>query len=192
MELLENRIKKDGEVLPGNILKVSSFLNHQIDTVLLDQMGAEFARLYKDTPVTKILTIESSGIAVGYSVARQFGVPLVFAKKHQSSNVNEDVYSTTVYSYTHGQNYNVVVSKRFISPEDKILLVDDFLANGKALNGLIDLVEQAGAKVQGVCIAIEKGFQDGGKTIRERGYRVESAAIIEKMTDDGQIEFRKS
>lgn len=189
MELLEERIRKDGEVLPGNILKVSSFLNHQIDTELLDKMGAEFARLFKDAPVTKVLTIESSGIAVAYSVARQFGVPLVFAKKHQSSNVNEDVYSTTVHSYTHGQDNNVVVSKKFISPQDKVLLVDDFLANGKAVEGLIDIVEQAGAKVLGVCIAIEKGFQEGGKLIRERGYRVESAAIIKSMSDDGHIEF---
>lgn len=189
MELLENRIKKDGEVLPGNILKVSSFLNHQVDTNLLDQMAQEFKRLYKDVPVTKILTIESSGIAVAYPVAREFGVPLVFAKKHQSSNVNEDVYSTTIYSFTHGQNYNVVVSKKFIQPDDKILIVDDFLANGKALEGLISLIEQAEAKVQGICIAIEKSFQDGGKNIRNKGYRVESLAIVKKMTDDGGIEF---
>lgn len=192
MEFLEKRIKEDGEVLPGQILKVSSFLNHQIDTQLMDQLGSEFARLYKDTPVTKILTIESSGIAVGYAVARQLGVPLVFAKKHQSSNVNEDVYSAKVYSYTHKQTYTVVVSNRFIQPNDQVLIVDDFLANGQALNGLIELVEQAGAKVQGICIAIEKGFQNGGKIIRDRGYRVESGAIIEKMTDDGQIKFRKS
>ncbi len=189
MELLENRIKNDGEVLPGNILKVSSFLNHQVDTKLLDQMAQEFKRLYSDVPVTKILTIESSGIAVAYPVAREFGVPLVFAKKHQSSNVNEDVYSTTVYSFTHGQNYNVVVSKKFIQPDDKILIVDDFLANGKALEGLISLIEQAEAKVQGICIAIEKNFQDGGKNIRNKGYRVESLAIVKKMTDDGGIEF---
>ncbi len=192
MEFLEKRIKEDGEVLPGQILKVSSFLNHQIDTQLMDQLGSEFARLYKDTPVTKILTIESSGIAVGYAVARQLCVPLVFAKKHQSSNVNEDVYSAKVYSYTHKQTYTVVVSNRFIQPNDQVLIVDDFLANGQALNGLIELVEQAGAKVQGICIAIEKGFQNGGKIIRDRGYRVESGAIIEKMTDDGQIKFRKS
>ena len=189
MELLENRIKTDGEVLPGNILKVSGFLNHQIDTNLLNQMADEFLRLYKDVPVTKILTIESSGIAVAYPVASKLGVPLVFAKKHQSSNVNEDVYSTTIYSFTHSQNYNVVVSKKFIQPQDKILLVDDFLANGKALEGLIQIVESAGAKVQGVCIAIEKSFQDGGKKIREKGYRVESLARIKSMTDDGGIEF---
>ncbi len=190
MELLENRIKKDGEVLPGNILKVSSFLNHQIDVELMEKMGEEFYRIYKNSPITKIVTIESSGIAVAYSVARQFGKPLVFAKKNQTSNVNEDVFSTKIYSYTHNQEYNVVISKKFISPNDNILLVDDFLANGKALNGLINIVEQAGAKVCGICIAIEKGFQDGGKILREKGYQVESLAIVEKMTDDGQIFFK--
>lgn len=190
MELLENRIKKDGEVLPGNILKVSSFLNHQIDVDLMEKMGEEFYRIYKNSPITKIVTIESSGIAVAYSVARQFGKPLVFAKKNQTSNVNEDVFSTKIYSYTHNQEYNVVISKKFISPNDNILLVDDFLANGKALNGLINIVEQAGAKVCGICIAIEKGFQDGGKILREKGYQVESLAIVEKMTDDGQIFFK--
>ena len=190
MELLEKRIIEDGEVLPGNILKVSNFLNHQIDVRLMDEMGAEFARLYKDTKPTKILTIESSGIAVGYAVARQFGVPLVFAKKHQSSNVNEGVYSARVWSFTHNQNYTVVVSKKYINPGDKILLVDDFLANGNALNGLIEIVEKAGASVQGICIAIEKGFQNGGKMLREKGYRVESLAIVDKMTDDGTITFR--
>ena len=190
MELLEKRIIEDGEVLPGNILKVSNFLNQQIDVRLMDEMGAEFARLYKDTKPTKILTIESSGIAVGYAVARQFGVPLVFAKKHQSSNVNEGVYSASVWSFTHNQNYTVVVSKKYINPGDKILLVDDFIANGNALNGLIEIVEKAGASVQGICIAIEKGFQNGGKMLREKGYRVESLAIVDKMTDDGTITFR--
>lgn len=190
MKLLENRIREDAEVLPGNILKVSNFLNHQIDVKLMDQMGEEFARLYKDTPVTKILTIESSGIAVAYSVAQKFGVPLVFAKKHKSSNVNEDVYSAKVWSFTHNQEYTVVVSKKYISSCDKILLVDDFLANGAALNGLIKIVDDAGAKVQGICIAIEKGFQNGGKELREKGYRVESLAIVDKMTDNGKIQFR--
>lgn len=190
MKLLENRIREDAEVLPGNILKVSNFLNHQIDVKLMDQMGEEFVRLYKDTPVTKILTIESSGIAVAYSVAQKFGVPLVFAKKHKSSNVNEDVYSAKVWSFTHNQEYTVVVSKKYISSCDKILLVDDFLANGAALNGLIKIVDDAGAKVQGICIAIEKGFQNGGKELREKGYRVESLAIVDKMTDNGKIQFR--
>lgn len=190
MELLEQRIIKDGEVLPGNILKVSGFLNHQIDISLLDAMGAEFKRLFKDKEVTKVVTIESSGIAIAYPVAREFGVPLVFAKKHQSKNVNEDVYKTVVYSFTHGQDYTVVVSKKFIKPGDKVLIVDDFLANGKALEGLIDIIEQAGATVQGMCIAIEKGFQKGGDSLREKGYQVESLAIVDKMTDDGKIEFR--
>ena len=190
MELLEERIRKDGEVLPGNILKVSNFLNHQIDVNLLDKLGAEFHRLYKDKEVTKILTIESSGIAIAYPVAREFNVPLVFAKKNKSSNVSGDVYSTNVFSYTHNQNYTVVVSKSLLNKDDKVLLVDDFLANGKALNGLIEIVESAGAKVQGICIAIEKGFQEGGKELRGKGYDVQSLAIVEKMTDDGKIEFR--
>jgi len=192
MELLEQRIKEDGEVLPGNILKVNNFLNHQVDTNLLDKMGEEFVRLYENVEVTKILTIEASGIAIAYPVARQLNVPLVFAKKHQSLNVNDDVYVTKVWSFTHKDFYNVVVAKKFLNKDDKVLIVDDFLANGNALKGLIDLVEQAGAKVQGICIAIEKGFQEGGKLIRENGYRVESLAIVDKMTDDGQIYFRKN
>ena len=181
MELLEQRIEQDGQVLPGNILKVSNFLNHQIDTNLLDQMGAEFHRLYADTKITKVITIESSGIAVAYPVA----------KTHQSKNVDEDVYCAQVFSFTHGNTNNVVISKKYINKDDKVLLVDDFLANGKALEGLISLVEQAGAQVQGICIAIEKGFQNGGKNIRKKGYRVESLAIVEKMTDDGRITFRR-
>ena len=192
MELLEQRIKEDGEVLPGNILKVNNFLNHQVDTHLLDKMGEEFVRLYENVEVTKILTIEASGIAIAYPVARQLNVPLVFAKKHQSLNVNDDVYVTKVWSFTHKDFYNVVVAKKFLNKDDKVLIVDDFLANGNALKGMIDIVEQAGAKVQGICIAIEKGFQEGGKLIRENGYRVESLAIVDKMTDDGQIYFRKN
>ena len=169
MKLLEERIRKDGIIKEGNVLKVDSFLNHQIDVQLLDELGAEFKRLYKDTPVTKILTVEASGIAVACSVARQFGVPVVFAKKHQSSNVNEDVYSTTVWSFTHSKNYNVVVSKKYLSTEDKVLIVDDFLANGSALAGLLDLVNKAGAEAMGACIVIEKGFQDGGEKLRSEG-----------------------
>lgn len=191
MELLEKRIIQDGEILPGNILKVSNFLNHQIDVNLMEQLGEEFFRLYKDSNVTKVLTIESSGIAVGYAVARKFGVPLVFAKKHRSSNVNEGVYSSKVWSFTHNQAYTVVVSKKYISKGDKILIVDDFLANGNALKGLIEITEQAGARVSGICIAIEKCFQNGGNLIRSAGYRVESLAAVEKMTDDGKIIFRK-
>lgn len=191
MELLEKRIIQDGEILPGNILKVSNFLNHQIDVNLMEQLGEEFFRLYKNSNVTKVLTIESSGIAVGYAVARKFGVPLVFAKKHKSSNVNEGVYSSKVWSFTHNQAYTVVVSKKYISKGDKILIVDDFLANGNALKGLIEIVEQAEASVSGICIAIEKCFQNGGNLIRSAGYRVESLAAVEKMTDDGKIIFRK-
>ena len=191
MELLEKRIIQDGEILPGNILKVSNFLNHQIDVNLMEQLGEEFFRLYKNSNVTKVLTIESSGIAVGYAVARKFGVPLVFAKKHKSSNVNEGVYSSKVWSFTHNQAYTVVVSKKYISKGDKILIVDDFLANGNALKGLIEIVEQAEASVSGICIAIEKCFQNGGSLIRNAGYRVESLAAVEKMTDDGKIIFRK-
>lgn len=189
MELLEERIRKDGQVLPGNILKVSSFLNHQIDVQLLDELGAEFARLYKSTQVTKILTIESSGIAVACSVARQLKVPVVFAKKHLSSNINEDCYETSVWSFTHSCNYNVVVSRKFLSQNDKVLLVDDFLANGSALSGLMDLVKKAGGIVQGACVVIEKGFQDGGKMLRDKGLRIESLAIIDSMSPDGKIEF---
>lgn len=191
MELLEKRIIQDGEILPGNILKVSNFLNHQIDVNLMEQLGEEFFRLYKNSNVTKVLTIESSGIAVGYAVARKFGVPLVFAKKHKSSNVNEGVYSSKVWSFTHNQAYTVVVSKKYISKGDEILIVDDFLANGNALKGLIEIVEQAEARVSGICIAIEKCFQNGGSLIRNAGYRVESLAAVEKMTDDGKIIFRK-
>ena len=190
MELLEERIRKDGQILPGNILKVSSFLNHQIDVDLLDKLGAEFARLYKNTEITKILTIEASGIAIACSVAREFHVPVVFAKKHQSSNVNEDCYETSVWSFTHACSYNVVVSKQFLLPSDKVLLVDDFLANGSALSGLNDLAEKAGAKVQGACIVIEKGFQDGGEQLRRKGMRIESLAIVDSMTPDGDITFR--
>ena len=191
MELLEKRIIQDGEILPGNILKVSNFLNHQIDVNLMEQLGEEFFRLYKNSNVTKVLTIESSGIAVGYAVARKFGVPLVFAKKHKSSNVNEGVYSSKVWSFTHNQAYTVVVSKKYINKGDEILIVDDFLANGNALKGLIEIVEQAEARVSGICIAIEKCFQNGGSLIRNAGYRVESLAAVEKMTDDGNIIFRK-
>lgn len=191
MEYLEQKILTEGEILPGHILKVSSFLNHQIDVDLMDRMGEEFARLYAGIPITKVLTIESSGIAVACSVARVLKVPVVFAKKHQSSNVNEDVYSTSVWSYTHAKNNNVVVSKKYISSQDKILIVDDFLANGSALQGLIDLVEMAGAKVQGAGVVIEKGFQGGGDNLRSKGYRIESLAIIDKFNDDGTVTFRR-
>lgn len=189
MQLLEEKIRQDGQVLPGNILKVGSFLNHQIDVGLLDKMGEEIYRLYGKDRVTKILTIEASGIAIACMTARHFGVPVVFAKKSQSQNISGDVYSVKVESFTHKKVYDVVVSGEFLNAEDRVLIVDDFLANGKALIGLIDLVRQAGAQVVGAAIAIEKGFQGGGDLVRKQGIRVESLAIIEQM-DSGEIRFR--
>jgi len=190
MDLLKERIRKDGQVLPGNILKVGSFLNHQIDIELLDKIGEEFARLYKGVPVTKILTVEASGIAIACSVAHILRVPVVFAKKNKTGNVNDDCYVTSVYSFTNAKNYNVIVSRNYLKPEDKILLVDDFLANGSALSGLLDLANQAGAKVQGACIVIEKGFQEGGRLLRDKGLRIESLAIIDSMSVENGITFR--
>lgn len=189
MLLLEEKIRKEGQVLPGNILKVGSFLNHQIDVDLLDKMGEEIHRLYGQSGVTKILTIEASGIAIACMAARHFGVPVVFAKKSQSRNIGGEVYSVKVESFTHKKVYDVVVAGEFLSAEDRVLIVDDFLANGKALLGLVDLVRQAGAQVLGAAIAIEKGFQGGGDLVRSLGVRVESLAIIEQM-DGGEIRFR--
>ena len=189
MKLLEDRILSDGEVIDGKILKVSNFLNHQIDVAFLDQLAQEWVRRFSGVKITKILTIESSGIAIGASLARAFGVPLVFAKKHQSSNVNEDVYSAEIFSFTHGVSYHVVVSKKYILPGDSVLLADDFLANGKALQGLIKICNDGGAQVVGAAIAIEKGFQNGGDELRKSGVKVESLAIIDKMDSDG-IKFR--
>ena len=191
MKLLEQRILSDGEVIGGKILKVSNFLNHQIDVAFLDELAKEWKRRFADSRITKILTIESSGIAIACSLAREFGVPLVFAKKHQTSNVNEDVYSAKVYSFTHDQYYTVVVSKKYLNAGEKILLADDFLANGNALKGLIQICESAGASVVGAACAIEKGFQNGGDELRKNGLQVESLAIIDKMDSNG-IEFRKS
>lgn len=189
MEQLQKRIVSDGRVLPGNILMVSSFLNHQIDVDLLDDMGEEFVRLFAGEKVTKILTIEASGIAIACSAARAFHVPVVFCKKNRSSNVPEDVYSVTVHSYTHGNDNTVIVSKEFINKDDSILIIDDFLANGAALEGLVALVKAAGAKVVGAGIAIEKGFQEGGKRLRKQGLHVESLAIIESMSPEKGITF---
>ncbi len=191
MELLEERIRKDGKVLPGNILKVSSFINHQIDVALLDKIGEEFARRYSGQNVTKILTIESSGIAIACATARYFNkCPVVFAKKNYSNNINDDCYRTSVYSYTHSKNYNVIVAKQYLDTTDKILLIDDFLANGSALSGLVDLVGQSGAALVGAGIVIEKGFQDGGEILRKKGYRIESLAIIDSMSVESGIQFR--
>lgn len=188
MKALEEKILKEGQVYPGNILKVGSFLNQQIDVPFMMEMGEEVKRLYKDAGVTKILTIESSGIAIAFAVASAMGLPMVFAKKNKSLNLSGDLLKSSVYSFTHQTTYNIVVSADYISKDDVILIVDDFLAKGNALVGLIDLVEQAGAKVAGAAIAIEKGFQDGGKMIRDRGVRVESLAIVKSMTEDS-VEF---
>lgn len=190
MELMEQKILREGKVLPGGILKVGSFLNQQIDTVFLNQVGQEIARLFEGCGVTKVLTIESSGIAIAAAAGMVMQVPLVFAKKHKTSNVDGDVYATTVHSYTHGTDYTVVVSSDYLLPTDRVLLVDDFLANGKALFGLMELVEQAGASLVGAACAIEKGFQGGGDRLRQQGVRVESLAIIDEMSDDG-IRFRR-
>lgn len=189
MELMEQKIRKEGKVLPGGILKVGSFLNQQIDTGFLSQVGAEIARIFQGAGVSKVLTIESSGIAIGAAAGMAMGVPLVFAKKHKTSNVDGNVYSTMVHSYTHNADYTVMVSSDYLLPSDRVLLVDDFLANGKALMGLIDLVNQAGAELVGAACAIEKGFQGGGDALRKMGIRVESLAIIDEMSDT-DIRFR--
>lgn len=190
MKLLEERIKKDGIVKPGNVLKVDNFLNHQMDIALFNEMGKEFKRLFADCKVNKILTIEASGIGIACIVAQYFDVPVVFAKKAQSINIDGDVYSTKIQSFTHQRVYNVIVSKKYLNPEDHILIIDDFLANGCALEGLIDLVQSAGATVEGIGIAIEKGFQQGGKLIRDRGIRLESLAIVDSM-EGGELVFRE-
>lgn len=192
MNFLEQRIVEDGTVKPGYVLKVDSFLNHQMDVQLLDEIGREFKRRFGHKKVTKVLTIESSGIAIALSVAREFGVPMVFAKKSQSLNIDGDTYVAEVESYTHKKTNRVIVAKKFLSPEDHVLIVDDFLANGCALQGLISLVEDAEAEVVGCGIAIEKGFQEGGDRIRNLGYRVESIAIIDKMNPrTKEITFRQ-
>ena len=191
MKLLEERIRKDGTVKAGNVLKVDSFLNHQMDIDLFNEMGKEWARLFADRKITKILTVEASGIGIACVAAQHFHVPVVFAKKSQSVNINGEVYSTKIESFTHKRVYDVIVSKKFLHPEDHILIIDDFLANGCALEGLIDIVNKAGASVEGVGIAVEKGFQKGGDLIRSKGIRVESLAIVESMDDKtGEITFR--
>ncbi len=192
MNFLEQRIVKDGIVKPGNVLKVDSFLNHQMDISLLDQIGAEFKRRFGDKPITKVLTIEASGIAIAYPVAREFGVPMVFAKKSKSINIDGDMFVAEVESFTHKNKNTVIVSKKFLSSEDHVLIIDDFLANGCALQGLISIVESAGATVEGLGIAIEKGFQEGGHRIRNLGYQLESLAIVDAMDPiEGTITFRE-
>ena len=189
MKALEEKILKEGKVLPGHILKVGSFLNHRLDVDFIMEMGNEIARIFSDVKITNILTIETSGIPIAVAAAAAMHVPVVFAKKNKTGNLDGDLYKTVVHSYTHGTDYNVVVSREYISSDDCVLIVDDFLANGKALEGLIDIVGQAGASLAGCCCAIEKGFQQGGDRLRESGIRVESLAIVESM-DDTSVVFR--
>ncbi len=192
MNFLEARIAKDGIVKPGNVLKVDSFFNHQIDISLMDEIGREFKRRFGDLNVTKVLTIESSGICLAAPVAREFGVPLVFAKKSKSINIAGDVYTAEVESFTHKNKNQVIVSKQFLSADDHVLIIDDFLANGCALQGLIAITEASGATVEGLGIGIEKGFQIGGRVIRNLGYRLESLAIVDSMdAETGAIHFRE-
>ena len=193
LKLLEDRIVKDGIVKPGNVLKVDSFLNHQMDISLFNDMGKEFKRLFNDTPINKILTIEASGIGIACVAAQYFdNVPVVFAKKSQTVNIDGEVYSTKIESFTHKREYDVILSKKYLSSKDHVLIIDDFLANGCALNGLLDIAQKAGATVEGVGIAVEKGFQRGGELIRQKGIRVESLAIIESMdADSGNIVFKE-
>ncbi len=192
MELLEKRIAQDGEVYPGNILKVSSFLNHQMDIDLLRAMGQEWKRLFADAGINKILTIEASGIGIACIAALEFGCPVVFAKKSKSLNLGKDVYTTRVESFTHKNISDVVVDRRYLGPQDRVLIIDDFLANGKALEGLMDLLQQAGATLCGIGIAIEKGFQGTGDRLRAQGIRLESLAIVDAMDgENGTITFRK-
>lgn len=193
LKLLEDRIVKDGIVKPVNVLKVDSFLNHQMDISLFNDMGKEFKRLFNDTPINKILTIEASGIGIACIAAQYFdNVPVVFAKKSQTVNIDGEVYSTKIESFTHKRVYDVILSKKYLSSKDHVLIIDDFLANGCALNGLLDIAQKAGATVEGVGIAVEKGFQRGGELIRQKGIRVESLAIIESMdADSGNIVFKE-
>lgn len=191
MQLLKDRIMKDGKIRPGNVLKVDSFLNHQMDIELFEEIGMEFRRRFADQTITKILTIEASGIGISCIAARYFKVPVVFAKKNQTKNIAGDVYTGQVESFTHGRVYDIIVAKEFLKPEDRILIIDDFLANGAALLGLTKLVKDAGATLIGAGIVIEKGFQSGGQLIRESGVRVEALAIIDAMSEEEGITFRK-
>ena len=192
MNFLEERIVKDGIVKEGNVLKVDSFLNHQMDIELFDQMGAEFKKRFADRPINKILTIEASGIGIACVVAQHFGVPVVFAKKTKSINIEGEMYTAEVESFTHKCKNQVIVAKKFLSEDDHVLIIDDFLANGCALQGLIQIVKSAGGTVEGIGIAIEKGFQTGGTVIRNLGYRLESLAIVDGMdASTGKITFRE-
>lgn len=191
MKLLEERIQKDGIVKAGNVLKVDSFLNHQMDIALFNEMGKEFYRLFQNEKIDKIMTIEASGIGIACIAAQYFGVPVVFAKKAQSVNIDGEVYTTQIESFTHKRVYNVIVSKKYLCAGERILIIDDFLANGCALEGLLELVSAAGASVAGIGIAVEKGFQKGGACIRARGIHLESLAIVDSMDEKtGEILFR--
>ena len=193
MNFLEERILKDGIVKEGNVLKVDSFLNHQMDVRLFDQIGEEFKRRFADEKINKILTIEASGIGIACIVARHFDVPVIFAKKSKSINIEGDVYVAEVESFTHKCKNQVIVSKKFLIPEDKVLIIDDLLANGCALQGLISIMKSAGAEVSGIGIAIEKGFQPGGQVIRNLGFHLESLAIVDSMDyTTGEIKFREN
>jgi xanthine phosphoribosyltransferase len=189
MELLKQRIRQDGVVKGSDVLKVDSFLNHQMDVALFAEIGKEFHRLFGDCGVNKILTIEASGIGIACVTAQFFHCPVLFAKKSQSRNLSAEVYATKVESFTHGRVYDVIVSKQYLGPEDKVLIIDDFLANGAALEGLMDLVHQAGAQLVGAGIVIEKAFQPGGARIRGKGVRVESLAQVKSMSEEAGIEF---
>ena len=192
MKLLEERIQKDGIVKAGNVLKVDSFINHQMDIELISEMGKEWKRLFADKPINKILTIEASGIGIACIAAMHFHVPVVFAKKTQSINLEGEMYTAEVESFTHKNKNQVIVSKKFLSEEDHVLIIDDFLANGCALQGLIQIVQSAGGTVEGIGIAVEKGFQSGGRMIRNLGYQLESLAIVDAMNDEtGEITFRE-
>ena len=192
MNFLEERISKDGIVKEGNILKVDSFLNHQMDISLMEEIGREFKRRFSAKEITKVLTIEASGIGIAAFVAKEFGVPMLFAKKSKSLNIDGDMYVAEVESFTHKNKNQVIVSRRFLGADDRVLIIDDFLANGCALKGLISIVESAGASVEGLGIVIEKGFQSGGEMIRNMGYQLESLAIVDGMNAaDGTITFRQ-
>ena len=189
MKLLEERIRRDGKIGAGNVLKVDCFLNHQIDVPFLCELGKEFYRLYKDAGITKILTIEASGIGIACLTAQYFGVPVLFAKKTPTNNIYGDIYTSEVYSYTHERTYNIYVSRDFLLPEDRVLIIDDFLAKGSALFALLDLVKHAGASVAGAGIAIEKAYQEGGEKVRAAGIRVESLARIASMDVENGVQF---
>lgn len=190
MQLLKDKILKDGAVLPGNILKVDSFLNQQLDISLIQEIGKEFARRFDGLNINKILTVESSGIGIACIAAQYMNnVPVVFGKKHKTSKVGDDFYATKIFSFTHNREYEVTIAKKFVNKEDNILIIDDFLANGEAVNGLMDIISQAGANLMGIGIAVEKGFQGGGDALRAKGIKVESLAIVDSMTDNS-IAFR--